>query len=103
MRSWRKDRRSSDCNHSSAIGSSFHGTSTGPISKTIVHLPKGCLKGQINKQSEDLLNKKSIESKHQKFVTFQFVFIREYERTIGDNPSCSRGAPIRYVIGRVDF
>jgi hypothetical protein len=27
---------------------------------------------------------------------FQEVYIREFERILGDNPSCSSGAPIRY-------
>jgi hypothetical protein len=31
-------------------------------------------------------------------VRFQVVHIREYERIIGDNPSCSSGAPIGYVL-----
>ena len=31
-------------------------------------------------------------------VRFQIVQIREFERIIGDNPSCSSGAPIGYVI-----
>jgi hypothetical protein len=30
-------------------------------------------------------------------VRFRTVYIREYERIIGDNPSCSSGAPIRFV------
>jgi hypothetical protein len=31
-----------------------------------------------------------------KSVSFQEVYIREFERILGDNPSCSSGAPIRY-------
>jgi hypothetical protein len=111
---WRNVRRrssngnSSSVGSSSASGSSFDSTNTELNAKTIdplvnhVQLPKGCLKGQ----SDDLLklyDKKLMGSKRQprirKFVTFQHVFIREYERTIGDNPSCSKGAPVRYVIG----
>lgn len=33
--------------------------------------------------------------KARKRVGFQTVQVREYERVIGDNPSCSNGAPIR--------
>jgi hypothetical protein len=30
-------------------------------------------------------------------VSFKEVQVREFNRTIGDNPSCSSGCPIRYV------
>jgi hypothetical protein len=32
-------------------------------------------------------------------VRFRHVVVREFERVIGDNPSCSGGAPISYVAG----
>jgi hypothetical protein len=32
-----------------------------------------------------------------KAITFHRIEIREYERTVGDNPSCSSGPPITYV------
>lgn len=31
-------------------------------------------------------------------ITFSQVQIREYARTVGDNPSCSSGPPVRYVL-----
>lgn len=31
-------------------------------------------------------------------ITFKSVGIREYARTVGDNPSCSSGPPVRYVL-----
>lgn len=34
-------------------------------------------------------------STHTSSVSFDHVTVREYEVTIGDNPSCSSGAPIR--------
>lgn len=106
---WKNARRrssngnSSSVGSSSASGSSFDSTNTELNSKPVeplvkyTQLPKGCLKGQ----SDDLLklyDKKLMGSKRQpmvrKFVRFQDVFVREYERTIGDNPSCSKGAPV---------
>ena len=32
-------------------------------------------------------------------LRFKSVVIREYARTVGDNPSCSSGPPVRYVKG----
>jgi hypothetical protein len=33
-------------------------------------------------------------------VKFRHVVVREFERVIGDNPSCSGGAPVAYVLSR---
>lgn len=35
--------------------------------------------------------------KGRRSLTFDKVIIREYARTVGDNPSCSSGPPVRYV------
>jgi hypothetical protein len=37
------------------------------------------------------------EKECRKEVSFRSVHVREFERVIGDNPSCSSGAPIAYV------
>ena len=34
----------------------------------------------------------------QRTVTFKHITIREYGVVIGDNPACSCGAPLRYVL-----
>lgn len=31
-------------------------------------------------------------------ITFTEILVREYARTVGDNPSCSSGPPVRYVV-----
>jgi hypothetical protein len=36
-------------------------------------------------------------SRRRRAVRFRHVVVREFERVIGDNPSCSGGAPISYV------
>jgi hypothetical protein len=73
----------------------------GPCSENQHRIPtRGCLKERHNPQQcysrqQPELHKPPIQKK----VRFQDVYIREYERVLGDNPSCSSGAPIRYVIG----
>ena len=37
---------------------------------------------------------KHVMSRNKRKVSFSYITIREYNMTIGDNPSCSRGAPI---------
>ena len=46
-----------------------------------------------SRNSSSLITKIS-SSQQRKTVTFAQIVIREYNCTIGDNPSCSRGAPI---------
>ena len=36
-----------------------------------------------------------------KGITFGNIGIREYARTLGDNPSCSSGPPVRYVFAQM--
>jgi hypothetical protein len=43
---------------------------------------------------DDISTPLSISKKIQRSVMFSFVHIREFERILGDNPSCSSGAPI---------
>lgn len=65
-----------------------------------INLPKGCLKSRCDRQQDQHADKLVISNQiisARKVVTFQHVCIREYERIVGDNPSCSRGAPVRYV------
>jgi hypothetical protein len=104
---WRKARRRSSDGNSSSIG--FSSASSGSFDSTSgefnsdetfvnkLSIRKGCLKGQddILKQYHTKMMASKQQLKKRKFVTFQSVFIREYERTVGDNPSCSRGAPVR--------
>jgi hypothetical protein len=47
-----------------------------------------------NSGSSPPQHRRNGKSRH---VRFRTVYIREYERIIGDNPSCSSGAPIRFV------
>jgi hypothetical protein len=42
-------------------------------------------------------NKKKVQR-----VGWKTVNIREYERALGDNPSCSSGAPITYVYAKIE-
>ena len=37
------------------------------------------------------------ENGKERSLQFDKVIIREYARTVGDNPSCSSGPPVRYV------
>ena len=109
---WRNvRRRSSNGNDgsvgsSSVSGSSFDSANTISNSKTFdslvkhIQLPKGCLKvksDDILKLYDEKLMGSNRIPRIQKIVTFQHVYIREYERIVGDNPSCSSGAPVRYV------
>jgi hypothetical protein len=41
--------------------------------------------------------KKPPRKKSVRRVRWKNVHVREYERTLGDNPSCSSGAPVTYV------
>lgn len=112
---WRRVRRRDSNGNSSSVGSSSaSGSSCDSTTNELnsrAHFPpeknvqslKGCLKGK----SDDLLklyDTKLMGTTRQqpprirKFVTFQHVFVREYERTVGDNPSCSKGVPVRYVV-----
>jgi len=61
--------------------------------------PRSCLKRSLAAQQNHYYGGASIgeeaASERQPFnVRFQEVHIREFERIIGDNPSCSSGAPI---------
>lgn len=53
-------------------------------------------------QSDDIMIRTSTSSggpaKRRPSVLFQAIEIREYERTVGDNPSCSSGPPVSYVL-----
>jgi hypothetical protein len=46
---------------------------------------------------------KGRRSKLRKRVGFRHVIVREFERVIGDNPSCSGGAPVAYVVCPLRF
>ena len=108
---WRNARsRSSNSNggsigSSSVSGSSFEGTNSDQNSRTFgqpnkhIQFPKGCLKIELLKLYDGkLMGSNRIPGPIiRKIVTFQHVYIREYERTVGDNPSCSSGAPVRYA------
>ena len=50
--------------------------------------------GRVNSSVEVLPTLKETDSRN---VIFDAIRIREYERSLGDNPSCSTGPPIRYV------
>jgi hypothetical protein len=56
------------------------------------------------KTAKSILKTQESFSEQPKNVSFHQVEIREYERTVGDNPSCSRGPPISigwtYVLSR---
>jgi hypothetical protein len=108
---WRNVRRRSSNGNGSSIGSSSgsgssfeNSTNTISNSKAIdslvkrIQLPKGCLKvkpDDLLKLYDEKLMGSIPLPRIQKNVTFQHVYIREYERTVGDNPSCSSGAPLR--------
>jgi hypothetical protein len=49
--------------------------------------------GESKESEEGLTKKRAIE--------FTDILIREYARTIGDNPSCSSGPPVAYVVAFV--
>lgn len=60
--------------------------------------PKSILKNSLETRGEQ-----KDESREQYTVIFDKIEIREYERIVGDNPSCSRGPPIsigwEYLLG----
>ena len=49
-------------------------------------------------QSDDMVIRHSSNAiSRRQSVLFKVIEIREYERTVGDNPSCSSGPPVSYV------
>ena len=52
---------------------------------------------KVATQSASLQSSWESSSHAPKYVTWEDVHIRQYERTVGDNPSCSSGAPLRWV------
>ena len=45
-------------------------------------------------QSDDIFIRKNGAERRRQSVLFKAIEIREYERTVGDNPSCSSGPPV---------
>ena len=60
------------------------------------HLIKGILKYSTEDESihSTYGSNESKDSCERKGITFKDIMIREYARTVGDNPSCSSGPPI---------
>jgi hypothetical protein len=63
-------------------------------------IPRGCLKVKSSDSISTYNDLPVCQSIHRprirKIVSFHDVYIREYERVVGDNPSCTSGAPVRY-------
>jgi hypothetical protein len=49
---------------------------------------------KLKTYSESLLTKYGESGDGKKSLQFKDIIIREYERTLGDNPSCSSGPPM---------
>jgi hypothetical protein len=49
-------------------------------------------------QSDDIVIRHGGSTRRRQSVLFKAIEIREYERTVGDNPSCSSGPPVAYVL-----
>jgi hypothetical protein len=116
-----KNRRKRDCNSnlssnessSDAGGSSYDSSipemnsptgsilKVSPVRHSNQQVPKGCLKmtngGPTRRNETQLMGSHRQQLSH-KCVSFREVKVREYERIIGDNPSCTSGPPIRYVV-----
>jgi hypothetical protein len=50
---------------------------------------------KVRTLDESLHSTYGSESGGDRAIQFDQVFIREYARTVGDNPSCSSGPPVR--------
>jgi hypothetical protein len=48
----------------------------------------------VNEVSDDVSHGVECYDTKARRIQFRYVYIREYARTVGDNPSCSTGAPI---------
>jgi hypothetical protein len=104
-------------------GGSGGGSDGGSSSQNSPPIPRGCIRltssnsdgpgngsngtltvslegadGNSNLTTSTATNK-SRSIRRQRRVRFRHVVVREFERVIGDNPSCSGGAPISYVTG----
>lgn len=87
LASW-SDERNGVINNAGGISSSVSRHVQHPID-TSVH-PRGILKtSRIFRDGEH-----KEDHREQNSVVFDKIEIREYERVVGDNPSCSRGPPI---------
>ena len=73
-------------------GSDHHSATTGS-SGSSVHVSKSSAGGRRSLQ-HSVDNRTPIRSPAEKSVQFKEIYIRDYERIVGDNPSCSSGPPI---------
>eukprot|EP00980_Cylindrotheca_fusiformis_P007220 scaffold1525_cov142-Cylindrotheca_fusiformis.AAC.20 len=74
----------SSSGRSSGIGSSGHSGSSSRFQQSLDSERHSKLSGTSGSDS----------SSWRKAVRFYLIYIREYERTLGDNPSCSSGPPV---------
>lgn len=79
-----------------SIETSKNGTFSLPNSEkdTTRLLPFGSMYGESEKEHKISRSKVQTVDVDIKSVGFGYIFIREYERTVGDNPSVSTGCPI---------
>jgi len=66
----------------------------GNTCSTFVSIASRFLKGTSPAQATVVMTGNYDTGKKVHRVAFQSVYIREYTRALGDNPSCSSGAPI---------